>query len=162
MLKGEYIKMFKIVSRNADKFGVQDSDDGVVEYYTISELQEITQKTGIKIMGLTNILKVGVIQESDIQSLFDDFFRLMKRESAYFDSQQDIMNGYACVRDWGDWSAPKSDENFDFEDYDWKVLKPEWKKVLKNVSNELKKRYPNIKFYISPEEKNWIGLQIEG
>ena len=45
--------MFYISSKNASYFGVTDSDDGVTEYYTISDLKKF-KSNGIDILGLTN------------------------------------------------------------------------------------------------------------
>ena len=45
--------MFKIVEKKDDKYGIVDTSDGVVEYYTKKELVDIV-KQGIKIDGVVN------------------------------------------------------------------------------------------------------------
>lgn len=45
--------MFYVSSKNASYIGVTDSDDGITEYYTMSDLKKFKSQ-GINILGLTN------------------------------------------------------------------------------------------------------------
>lgn len=62
------------------------------------------------------------------------------------------------VRDWGQWKVP--DDAEDDGDYDWKVLTPEWSKKLKAFADQTDKKYPNLRIFISTEEKDWISVQV--
>jgi hypothetical protein len=58
------------------------------------------------------------------------------------------------VRDWGSWENPEDAE--DEEDYDWQVLTHQSVHQLKQIIGKVEAKYPNVKFDVTTEEKNWI------
>jgi hypothetical protein len=65
----------------------------------------------------------------------------------------------ASIRHWGKWVTPPDAD--DDEDYDWQELSQESGKKLKEYLDDIKKRYPNSKIYVSTGEKNWIEIQVK-
>jgi hypothetical protein len=62
------------------------------------------------------------------------------------------------VRDWGSWENPEGEE--DEEDYDWQVLTHESGQQIKQIVSKIQAKYPNVKFDITTEEKNWIYARM--
>lgn len=164
--------MYIICSKKGNKYGIKDTNDGVVEFYTKEQIDVIVRKHKLKIKGYDNgVISVQSsstkvkkpVKESSFEEIINEFFYLMKKEHAYWDKQVDIDNGYAAVRDWGSWHIPEDaylDEDDIEEDYDWEVLDTEWIKKLKVIHKDLCNKYPDVAISIHTSEKNWIDLSI--
>lgn len=55
---------------------------------------------------------------------------------------------------------PEDIDEDEEEDYDWEELDSKWYKDLREISNRLKAKYPDLKIEISTSEKNWVDLQL--
>ena len=166
--------MFYICNKRSDgKFGIKDTDDGVIEYYTKEQIGILVNKYKLKIKGYNNgVISIqrssttkvkNPVKESSFEEVINEFFYLMKKEHTYWDKQVDIDNGYAAVRDWGSWHIPEEaylDEDDIEEDYDWEVLDTEWIKKLKVIHKDLCNKYSDVVINIHTSEKNWIDLDI--
>lgn len=164
--------MYIICSKKGNKYGIKDTNDGVVEFYTKEQIDVIVRKHKLKIRGYDNgVISVQSsstkvkksVKESSFEEIINEFFYLMKKEHAYWDKQVDVDNGYAAVRDWGSWHIPEEaylDEDDIEEDYDWEVLDIEWMKKLKAIHKDLCNKYPDVVISIYTSEKNWVDLSI--
>ena len=165
--------MFYICSkRNDGKFGIKDTDDGVIEFYTKEQIELLVRRYNLKIKGYNNgVISVQSnrdeskksVKKSSFEEIINEFFYLMKKEHSYWDKQVDIDNGHAAVRDWGSWHIPEEaylDEDDIEEDYDWEVLDTEWMRKLKVIHKDLCNKYPDVTISIYTSEKNWIDLSI--
>lgn len=62
--------MFYVCDKKDGKFGVKDSRDGVIEYYTADELDKIKADSGCRVFGSRKdggyfVIKMGEYQELD-------------------------------------------------------------------------------------------------
>ena len=158
------MRLYSICCKKGNKYGILDSADGVVEYYTERQISIIVNKYKLNVMGYNNG-KISIFRGSNFSDVIDRFFTLMRKESYYSDEQRNDEEGYAAVRDWGSWHVPEDaydeyDED-EISDWDWEELDRDWFKKLRKVGNELKTRYPDLQVTIHTSEKNWIDLKLE-
>lgn len=150
--------MFIVIGKKDNKVRILDTDDCVIEVFTISEVKHYVIDLGITIKGVNE--KGIKVMHSNFEDIFRDFFDMMKGYSSYSDKQSDIENGYAAVHHWGSWHMPEDLDEDEEDDYDWEELDTKWYPVLKQISNRLKQMYPDLKVSISTSEKNWVDLQL--
>ena len=159
--------MFKIVEKKGNKYGVKDTKDGVVEYYTANELLAVQKKFNLKIDGIEKLQKQPKIQQrrlTDLSVVTDLLLGKIRRKSSYdyetIDTQSDSVE--ISFRWWGDWVAPEwsDDPDADEPDYDWKELDKSWRKVMNSIIDEFKKDYKDLKFTWNTGEKDYIYINI--
>ena len=164
--------MYIICSKKGNKYGIKDTTDGVIEFYTKEQIDVMVRKYKLKIKGYSNgVISIQSssskvkkpVKESSFEEIINEFFYLMKNASPYYDKQVEVDNGYAAVRDWGSWHIPEEaylDEDDIEEDYDWEVLDIEWMTKLKAIHKDLCNKYPDVRIDIYTSEKNWVDLSI--
>lgn len=159
--------MFKIVEKKGNKYGVKDTKDGVVEYYTANELLAVQKKFNLKIDGIEKLQKQPKIQQrrlTDLSVVTDLLLSKIRRKSSYdyetIDTQSDSVE--ISFRWWGDWVAPEwsDDPDADEPDYDWKELDKSWRKEMNSIIDEFKKDYKDLKFTWNTGEKDYIYISI--
>lgn len=156
--------MFKIVEKKGNKYGVKDTKDGVVEWYTANEILAVQKKFNLKIDGIEKLQKQPKIQQrrlTDLKVVTDLLLGTIKRKSSYDYESVEIKenNVEISFRWWGDWVIP-ADADEDEMDYDWKILDKSWGKIMQDIINKFKKDYPDLKFSWSTGEKDYIYIDI--
>jgi len=94
----------------------------------------------------------------EISKATAELARLVKASGAQYITFNTISDSQFDVQDWGEWEVPADVE--DDEDYDWKVLSDESSAKLKQLVDQVQAVYPNVKFDVMTEEKNWITFQM--
>lgn len=125
----------------------------------IKELNERLEKI-VKILNETET--TNLLNKVDKKTAEEILFELktkLKKESSFSDSKIYQDEDFLCLdfRDWGSWENPEDKE--DEEDYDWQVLEPQWKDILKKIVNSLNKKY-GVNLNISISEKHWITISL--
>lgn len=67
------------------------------------------------------------------------------------------------IRYWGEWVNPEfaeNEEDYDLQDYDWKVLTDKSYKKLKNIIDGLNKKYKKANITFRCSEKCWIDIEV--
>ncbi len=156
--------MYKVVSKKNGKYGIQDTKDGVIEYFTREELIKIRDVYKLKVMNIdkaiNDISSNNVDMDFVARKIISKFSGYSMKEIYYSDednpSKSDKVN--ISFRDWGDWVLPDDIDEDEVEDYDWEELSRESYIKLKNIIKELQSQFSNVAFDIDIGEKNWITI----
>lgn len=167
--------MFKVIGKKGNKYGVKDTKDGVVEWYTANEILAVQKKFNLKIDGIEKLLeqkKTKPVRKTDLTIVMNLLLGKIRRAHSYdyeditVESDDSIQ---ASFRWWGDWNMPEyNPEDFDdyddYEmqsgDYDWEELDPAWAAKMRDIIGTFKKEYPDLRFEWNAEEKNYIYIYI--
>jgi hypothetical protein len=123
---------------------------------TVAQLKDTIRKGHFDVKGVSSNGQIRVYNYHTATDVINDWFALMHRYSSWRDKQRDDSDGYAAVRNWGIWESPA-----ELEDYDWSTLNSKWSQKLEEVTQKLRKRYPEYDIYTSEEEKCWIRLAVQ-
>ena len=163
--------MFKIVDKRVNYgktlYGVLDTKDGKVDYFTKDDLIKIVSTLNIKVYG-TERNRVSP-SKSDFERVGYEVLKALKEKSSCSDANFEHHSDGSVslfVRDWGKWRIPpyelqEHDNDYSyFEDYDWMELTPESSKALSSIVSVFNKKYPYLLTTFSAEEKNWVNIGI--
>ena len=95
--------MYYICDKKGNKYGVKDSSDGVVEYYTEAQLYNIVKNTELAIFGVEGFGIIVTGQASDFRAWFSNT-ELEKLVDA-ITSDHDLVLSYSSRSNGGDGTA---------------------------------------------------------
>lgn len=162
--------MYYVCSKKGNKYGIKDTDDGVIEYFTPDVVLKLAKK--VRIYGVVHQHDINIIKY-DFSTEGDIVYRLkiwLKKAGVRLGESDEISSDkhellWECrfLGGFGNWYCSwvdYDDEDADYDNCDADTLEKSIVDVIVKVCNDFSKETGlHVKWYKSGE-KCWSGFHI--